>query len=1272
MQGRFILNFTDTLLTLCTHQSHVAEILLSEAQPCLVSEFREDALWELLVASPQQAELLRVRYSQRPNLSIQVVDPLQLFMPEAPRYDLLFHQDGMHRFTRPQIQTLLAQQVAVAKKVAFRVPTARFPTNQTQSGERLLTVEQWRNTLAPFDIEEFCPLGENEEYLLCVLRGEQVEASLLARMQLPQEPLPFGISAIVHTRNEARHIADCLQTLQGWTDEIFVCDMESEDETVEIARRFTENILAYPRIENFDSARNASAFEAKFRWVFYLDADERVPQELGEALRRLALTEGDNFEALRIPFRTYFGGNWLKHLYPGYVAPRLLKNGTFQFNPRLHSGTSVEGRVLLFPADNSDLAIAHYSYDSRHHYLEKMNRYTDGEALNLHEDGKTYHWKEAIRQFVLDFQGYLEGAGAHQDGVPGFAYAFHGGFYRFVQHAKLYERRYREGTLQPDEQETPANLKEMLQYALEVARNRPASPSLKPVLMKTKEGSSESASVVWSAPLLDPSGYGEESRHLVFALDKTETPLSVQVIPWSADRAEMTPDETSRIERLTRRPAAPGFVHIVQNFAPAFDKHPQAGASVGRTFFETDRLPVPWVHACNRMDAIWVATEFNRKTFQDAGVEPEKLAVIPGCFDPTPYRNPAPAPAWIEEIRQSSTFHFLSIFDWTLHKGWDVLLRSFLEAFEGREDVCLLLKVWSTMGYRAEQVRRQAADYIKRELGHDILTDPRIRFLQSRLSSQELISLYQASSAYYLPSRGEGWGRPYMEAMACEIPAIGTNWSGNTAFMNSENSYLIDASVQPVPEVGWREIPTYKGHRWAEPDLEHAKQTLLRVVEERGEANRKATAGQEQVCSQYNHEKVGALIKKEIARLQETSRPHPVPAPLTKKGKRSKPVEPVRVRWEGELFSWHSLGHVNREICSGLLRDPGIELEILPVKPMFFAPEETRNGEALRKRCFAPLSAPADIHVRHSFPPNFEKPESGELVLIQPWEYGYLPKDWIEPIRRNVREVWCYSDYVRQVYLHSGIPEERVVVTPLGVDTSIFRPEAIPYVFTTEPGFTTLRKGLEGKFCFLYVGGTLHRKGIDILLEAYLKGFSVYDNVCLIVKDMGTQTIYKGDNERERILSLTQDATRPPILYLEDDLTPQQLAGIYTVADCLVQPYRGEGFCLPALEAMACGVPVIVPEGGPTDDFVDDNAGWRVPAKRAPFSNSRIGPWECVGETWMFEIEVDDLVRQMRTVAQHPDAAKAKGVCAARKAAGDWTWEQTHKTLRARLQALKQ
>jgi glycosyltransferase involved in cell wall biosynthesis len=1208
-------------------------------------------------------------------------------------YHVIHHQGVLEHFGVPWIRAALAQQVALAEWVVFSVPSVHYNCEPEFGDERLLPIEEWERILAPFDIAELHhyggPNGNDREQILCVLRGQAVDEELLSLMSVPEEPYPQGISAIVHTRNEARHIAECLQTLQGWTDEILVCDMESTDETVEIARSHGAEIVLHPLIPNFDRARNVSAMRAQYRWVFYLDADERVPPGLGVALKNLVLTQGDCFEAVHPPFKHYFAGRWMQSLYPGYTAPRLLKNGRFYFNPRLHSGAVVDGRTVQFPADNPDLALIHHSYDNLHHYLEKLNRYTDGEAADMHRDGQPYHWQRAMRHFLQDFVGYYDRGRAYIDGPHGFIWSFQSAFYRFEQHAKLFEHRFRQGQLRPEECQVPVSVRQLFEFALSVLDEKP--PLQASFLRIAPVPTPDAAQVVWSGPLLDPSGYGEESRHLLFALQEAGASVAAQVLPWNQD-AKLNEEERECLNALVERPVSPGFVQIVHDFPYSFARHPQAGVAIGRTVFETDRLPQPWVEACNRMDFIWVPSEFNRVTFAQAGVAAEKLVVIPECFDPTPYRTPGPPDPLLQSLRDQGKFVFLSVFDWTRHKGWDVLLQGFIEAFEGHEDVALVLKVWSTLGYSHEEIQRQAMEFLKQETGHDLLTDGRIRWRFDRLTREEMIALYRGADAFVLPSRGEGWGRPYMEAMACAVPTIGTNWSGNTAFMTQENSFLIDHALQPVPESAWKELPTYRGHRWAEPDREHLKQQMRRVIEARDEAKTVGQRAQEEVCERFSRAAVGPQVAAEIARITALQRSHPhgmpvaaaasVPAALREQHERNEPTEPqeeplqegmvrdrrsssgrkrtvvaaapthpLAVRWEGDFFQWHSLAHVNRELCLQL-QSAGTDLSLIPSGHTHFLPESVPRFASLGPRTFAPLSSPVDVHVRHFFPPRLERPDEGRFVLIQPWEYGYLPRAWVEPIQQNVDEVWCYSRYVREVYRVSGIPEEKLHIVPLGVDAETFSPEAPPYLFTNEPGAGQLQReagSAKKPFVFLFVGGTLKRKGIDILLEAYLRAFSAYDDVVLVIKDTGTQTVYRGQNEREQILKFTDDPSRPAIVYLEHDLLPHPLAGVYTAADCLVQPYRGEGFCLPALEAMACGLPVIVPEGGPTDDFVDEGVGWRVPAERKPLAEQRVGPWDCVGTIWQFEIASRDLAKAMRQAYSQPEEVTRKGQAAREK-----------------------
>ncbi|MCW3096929.1 MAG: hypothetical protein JWL77_2547 [Chthonomonadaceae bacterium] len=1213
-------------------------------------------------------------------------------LASAPPYRVIHHQGVLEHCTVPQIRAALAQQVALAEWVIFSVPSVHYPFEPEFGDERMLPIEEWRRILAPFVLEELRYYGDprfgGKEHVLAVLRGQPIDDALLARMTVPAEPYPQGITVIIHSRNEATNIADCLASVKGCADEIIVCDMESTDETLAIVRRVAPNaiILPHPHLDNFDRARNVSAMRAGYRWIAYLDADERIPEGMGPLLRRLLTVENPAFSALQLPFKHHFAGRWLRCLSPGYKAPSVFKNGCFTYHARTHAGAQVEGPVARLPFDHPDHALPHYAFADIGQYLQKLDRYTVAEAASMHTDGRPFHWREAVRHTVHDLCAYYDAAGAGElDGVHGLLYSVLSGFYRWVQHARLYESRYHAGQLHPSEQEVPGSVEEMLQFALEIAREErqrregaqsvteaasPIGTAEESNSLVAEEGAQVAdmepvvADVVWCGPFGSASGYGEESRHFPFGLEEAGIKVAARSNGWREEAEALTPVEAARLRTLTKRSIAPNAVWIVQDFAPRFARPEGAGLVIGRTMFETDRIPADWALACNRMDAIWVPSEFHRQTFLRSGVEAHRLAVIPGCFDPTPFLNTRPPAESVRAKRnlpkkETRPFTFLSVFDWTLHKGWDVLLTGFLQAFEGRDDVALTLKVWSSLGYSEEQIREQAAEHVRRTLGHDLLADPRIRFVFDRLTLPDLIALYHAADAFVLPSRGEGWGRPFMEAMACGLPTIGTNWSGNTAFMTADNSLLIDCAVVDVPEEGWREVPVYKGHRWAESSLPSLVAHLRRVVEQPEEAREIGRRAQEHVVTHFNRTEVGKQIAAEIDRLRASK----VLLPAI-----SSPA--LSLRWEGPFLSRHSLALVNRQICRGLLAEGGVEMSLVPMDRPEMGPEEEPGLTALVERSFAPLEGTAAVHVRHQFPPRFERPEEGSLVLIQPWEYGFLPKEWIAPILANVAEVWCYSRYVQEVYLASGIPKEKLRIVPLGVDTEIFCPEAPPYVFTTEPG-AERRNRSEGKpFTFLFVGGTLHRKGIDILLDAYLRAFSACDNVCLVIKDTGTQTVYRGQNERERILALAADPNRPAIIYIEEELSPHRLAGLYTACDCLIQPYRGEGFCLPALEAMACGIPAVVPEGGPTNDFVDETVGWRLPAERLPMPENHIGPWECVETPWMWEVSPDVLAQRLRQLVRDPEEVKRRGAAAVERVRASWSWQHTTQAVLARLEAL--
>ena len=89
---------------------------------------------------------------------------------------------------------------------------------------------------------------------------------------------------------------------------------------------------------------------------------------------------------------------------------------------------------------------------------------------------------------------------------------------------------------------------------------------------------------------------------------------------------------------------------------------------------------------------------------------------------------------------------------------------------------------------------------------------------------------------------------------------------------------------------------------------------------------------------------------------------------------------------------------------------------------------------------------------------------------------------------------------------------------------------------------------------------------------------------------MGNNSFYKGQTTEQQIIQVQNTPNAPEIEYITDDLTDNEIASLYRSCDIFVCTYRGEGFSLPTLEAMASGLSVVVTRGGSTDDFTTEES----------------------------------------------------------------------------------
>ncbi|MGH9469972.1 MAG: glycosyltransferase [Terriglobia bacterium] len=354
--------------------------------------------------------------------------------------------------------------------------------------------------------------------------------------------------------------------------------------------------------------------------------------------------------------------------------------------------------------------------------------------------------------------------------------------------------------------------------------------------------------VLFHASIYGASGYAEENWMEVLGLEQHGIPVQLAPIGSQRDTTKLLPSAVRhKLAELQQNRVDLGR-GVYYQCVPAgdLDLDTYGRYRVARTTFETERIPEGWAERCNAMDQVWVPSTFNVKSFVESGVEEQKLRIIPGGMDTRLFR-PGLKPFRIPKKRG---FTFLSVFDWQDRKGYDVLFRAFLNEFRPDEDVTLLIKLYQ-INDPFTDVEAKVLYFIERELGMPLERTPPIVLLNGVIPQQQMPRLYCSADAFVLPSRGEGWGRPYLEALCCGLPVIGTRWGGQTDYLNDENSYLVEIEgVMAVsPDV---DIEVLAGQRWAAPSVDHLRKQMRRVFSQRHEARARAARGRQEVIERLD------------------------------------------------------------------------------------------------------------------------------------------------------------------------------------------------------------------------------------------------------------------------------------------------------------------------------------------------------------------------------------------------------------------------------------
>ena len=279
---------------------------------------------------------------------------------------------------------------------------------------------------------------------------------------------------------------------------------------------------------------------------------------------------------------------------------------------------------------------------------------------------------------------------------------------------------------------------------------------------------------------------------------------------------------------------------------------------IGFTTTEVDGIPKDWVKVLNEMDEVWTTSEFAKKMMKLSGVRKPIFNMREGV-DPN-YFHPDIKPF---ENNTKKSFVFISNFAWGRRKGITELFEAFSKEFSYKEDVALVIKALPS--YHGADIKKDMEQlYHKSDSAPIVVWD-------TVLPAYLLSGFYASGHCFVFPTRGEGFGLPPLEALACGVPVITTGYSGTMDYLVKDGKPLpgVELIDYKIKKFDGTDSIYYQGFNWAIPSVTHLRRLMRKVYNNHQKYKDAAMQTSEYIRKEWTWNKSADLVIKRLEKLHK-------------------------------------------------------------------------------------------------------------------------------------------------------------------------------------------------------------------------------------------------------------------------------------------------------------------------------------------------------------------------------------------------------------------